>query len=184
MKTKFILQGGFPKSGKQENDAFFSEILSTAPYAAKILLVLFAKESDRVEKNTKEDIEQFTKNSGGKNVTFEVATEDNFIQQIQSSDIIYLHGGHTGKLLDTLKRFPDFKEIIKGKIIAGDSAGANVLCSAFYSLRIGVGEGLGILPFRILTHYVEENKDKLNSTRPELEMIILPELQFRTLFLP
>lgn len=183
MKTKFILQGGFPKNGKQENDAFFSEILSTAPQDTKVLLVLFAKELDRVEKNMKEDIEQFTKNSEGRNLTFDIATEDNFIKQIQASDIVYFHGGHTGKLLETLKRLPDFKEMIQGKIIAGDSAGANVLCSAFYSLRIGAGEGLGILPFRILSHYVEENKNKLNSIKPELELIVLPELQFKVFYL-
>lgn len=179
MKTKFILQGGFPKEGAQENDPFFSEILSTASQTAKVLLVLFAKEADRIEKNTKEDIEQFTKNSGGKSLTFDVAREDAFIEQIKAADVIYFHGGHTGKLLDTLKTLPDFREEIKGKIVAGDSAGANVLCAAFYSLRMGAGEGLGILHFKVLCHYVEENKDKLNDIKPELETVILPELQFK-----
>lgn len=179
MKTKFILQGGFPKDGAQENDTFFSEILNTAPQESKILLVLFAKEADRIEKNTKEDIEQFTRNSSGKNLTFEVATEEKFIEQIKASDVIYFHGGHTGKLLDALKTLPDFREEIKGKVVAGDSAGANVLCAAFYSLRMGAGEGLGILPFKVLCHYVEENKDKLNDIKPELETVILPELNFK-----
>ncbi len=181
MTTRFILQGGFPKDGKQENDAFFGEIMSTAPARTKILLVLFAKEADRIEKNTKEDTKQFTKNSGGRDLTFDVATEDQFVEQIRSSDVIYFHDGHTGKLLDTLKRLPDFREAIQGKIIGGDSAGANVLCAAFYSLRIGAGEGLGIIPVKILCHYREESKDKLNDIKPELETINLPELQFKVL---
>lgn len=180
MRTTVILQGGFPKEGKQENDAFFSEILNTAPQEAKVLLVLFAKEADRMEKNTREDIEQFTKNSDGKSLSFDVATEENFINQIEASDVIYFHGGHTGKLLDILKKLPDFREAIQGKIVAGDSAGANVLCAAFYSLRMGAGEGLGILPFKILCHYVEENKDALKDVRPDLETEILKELQFKT----
>lgn len=182
METRFILQGGFPKDGKQENDAFFGEIMKTAPQRTKILLVLFAKESDRIEKNAKEDSEQFTRNSGNKKLVFDVATESNFIEQVLASDVIYLHGGHTGKLLEALKKFPDFKQAIQGKIVAGDSAGANVLCSAFYSQRIGAGKGLGILPFKILCHYVEENKDKLNAIKPDLKTVILPELQFKVLY--
>lgn len=51
MKTKFILHGGFAKGEKQENDAFFKEILSTAPEEVKILLVYFAKEPNRISKN-------------------------------------------------------------------------------------------------------------------------------------
>lgn len=179
MKTRFILQGGFPKDGKQENDAFFSEILNTAPETVKILLVLFGKEEDRIEKNTKEDIEQFTKNGGDRKLSFEVATEDQFIEQIQRSDIIYFHGGHTGKLLETLKKLPDFKETIQGKIVGADSAGVNVLCVVFYSLRMGVGEGLGIVPIKVICHCTEENKNKLNDIRPELETVFLFELQFR-----
>ncbi|MES3005188.1 MAG: Type 1 glutamine amidotransferase-like domain-containing protein [Patescibacteria group bacterium] len=182
MKTKFILQGGFPKDGKQENDSFFTEILSTAPQDTKILLVLFAKEADRIEKNMKEDIEQFTKNSGGKNLVFDVATEESFLSQIQESDVIYFHGGHTGKLMETLKKFPEFPELLKGKVVAGDSAGANVLCAGFYSLRMGAGEGFGVLPVKVICHYVEENKNKLDEIRPDLETILLPELKFKVFY--
>ncbi|MCR4279696.1 MAG: Type 1 glutamine amidotransferase-like domain-containing protein [Candidatus Zambryskibacteria bacterium] len=179
MSTRFILQGGFPKDGKQENDAFFREILSTAPQEAKILLVLFSKEADRVEKNTKEDIEQFVKNGGGRRLTFEVATEDKFIEEIRNSDVVYLHGGNTGKLLETLRKFPEFSKSIEGKIIGADSAGVNILCAAFFSLSLGVGEGLGVLPIKVLCHYKEENKDKLNMISPELETVSLPELTFK-----
>lgn len=179
MKTRFILQGGFPKDGKQENDSFFKEILSTTPETVKVLLVLFGKEEDRIEKNTKEDIEQFTKNSDGKELHFDVANEQKFIDQIQNSDVIYFHGGHTGKLLEVLKKFPSLNEIIQGKIIGADSAGANCLCAVFYSLRMGVGEGLGIVPIKVLCHYAEENKEKLDHIMPELETVFLPELHFK-----
>lgn len=182
MKTKFILHGGFPQGAKQENDAFFQEVLKTAPQESKILLVYFAKESDRIEKNREEDIEQFNKNKGDKILTFDVATEAQFEEQIQNADVIYLHGGHTGKLLETLKKFPSFKTLISGKIVAGDSAGTNVLCSVFYSLRMAVvGEGLGIIPIKVLSHYGEINKDKFDGIRPDLETLHLPEYQFKVL---
>jgi len=72
----------------------------------------------------------------------------------------------------------DLGDLFKGKIIAGDSAGANVLSSAFYSMRIGVSEGLGLIPIKIICHYIEENKSKLNQIKPDLETIFLREYEF------
>jgi peptidase E len=178
MKTKFIIHGGFAPGKQQENDAFFQEILNTAPQEAKVLLVYFAKEEDRIDKNKKEDIEHFNKNKGDKTIIFEVASGSMFTEQVQKADIIYFHGGHTVKLLEALKNFPNLKGLLGGKIVAGDSAGTNVLCSVFYSLKRGVGEGFGIIPIKVICHYKEENKDKLREIRPDLETIILPEYQF------
>ena len=182
MKTKFILHGGFNYGEKQENDAFFKEILSSAPNEAKVLLVYFAKEPDRIAKNQEEDVEQFNKNKGNKILFFETATEDLFSEQVKKSDVIYLHGGHSGMLLDALKKYSNLKELLNSKIIAGDSAGANVLCSAFYSMKIGISEGFGLLPIKIISHYLEENKDKLKDIKPELETLFLPEHQFKVYY--
>lgn len=182
MKTKFILHGGFAKGEKQENALFFKEILNSAPDEAKVLLVYFAKDSDRIIKNQEEDIEQFNKNKGDKTLSFEVARVDLFPEQVKQSDIIYLHGGHSGMLLDALKKYPNLKELFDGKIIAGDSAGANVVCSVFYSMKIGVSEGFGLLPIKIFSHYLEESKDKLKDIKPELETLRLPEYQFRVIY--
>ena len=182
MKTKFILHGGFTPGGKQENDDFFQEILKSAPQKVKILLVYFAKESDRIAKNKEEDIEQFNKNKGDKILSFEVATEELFPKQVKVADVVYLHGGHSGKLLDALKKFSNLKRLFAGKIIAGDSAGANVLTSAFYSQKIGVSEGFGLISVKIICHYLVENKDKLNNIKPDLETLFLPEYQFKIFY--
>ncbi len=182
MRTKFILHGGFTPGEKQENDAFLKEILSTAPKEAKILLVYFAKEVDRVPKNRDEDIEQFNKNKRDKTLLFETASEELFSEQVQKSDIIYLHGGHSDKLLKTLKKFLNLRQLFKGKIIAGDSAGANVLVSVFYSKSMGVSEGFGLIPIKIICHYSEDNKDKLNDIKPDMEILFLPEYQFKVFY--
>ncbi len=179
MKTKIILHGGFKPGQKQESDLFFREILNAAPENAKILLVYFAKEEDRIEKNSKEDIEQFNKSRGSKSIQFEIATKEHFRQQMLAADVVYLHGGRTQKLLDGMRDFTNFKEMIPGKVIAGDSAGANLLCSIFYSTSMGMGEGFGIIPLKIICHYVEENKDKLKGVRPELETLFLPEYSYK-----
>ena len=153
--------------------------MSSAPHETKILLVYFAEESDRIPPKKEEDINQFNKNRDDRVLSFQVADEDLFLEQVKQSDIIYLHGGHSDKLLKTLKGFPNLGGAFAGKIIAGDSAGANVLAAAFYSKTIGVSEGLGLIPIKIISHYVEENKDKLTHIKPELETLFLPEYQCR-----
>ena len=183
METKFILHGGFAKGSEQANDSFFSEVLKSAPKETKILLVYFAKEPDSIEKSKEEDLKQFNRNKGNRNLSFIVANTNSFPDQIRSSNVVYLHGGHSGKLLDTLKDYSNLKELLDGKIVAGDSAGANVLTSAFYSQKIGVSEGLGLIPIKIISHYLEENKHRLDHIKPELETLFLSEYEFKVLVL-
>ena len=181
MRTKFVLHGGFTPGEAQVNDSFFKEILSDAPSESVILLVYFAKEADRVVKYRDEDIEQFNKNKGSKTLQFETASEDGFVDQVKKADVVYLHGGHTGKILETLKKYSGLKELFEGKIVAGDSAGANVLAAAFYSGTLGVAEGLGVIPLKVICHYREELKNMLQEVRPELEIIFLLEYQFKVI---
>ena len=95
--------------------------------------------------------------------------------------MIYLHGGHSGLLLEALKEYPNLKEAFMGKIIAGDSAGANVWAEVFYSKIIGVSEGLGLIPIKLISHYVEENKDKLSQIKQNLETVFLPEYKTKVI---
>lgn len=182
MRTEFVLHGGFTPGEAQVNDSFFGVVMRNAPDPSRILLVYFAKEADRIPKNRDEDVEQFNKNKGNRSIQFETASENDFVDQVRNSDVIYLHGGQTGKILETLKKYPDLKREFKGKIIAGDSAGANVLAAVFYSKTLGVSEGLGILPLKVICHYQEELKDKLQDLRPELETIFLPEYQYKVIY--
>lgn len=178
MKTTYILHGGFNKdAGIQKDDLFFKEILNYAPKETKILLVYFAENAERVEKRKADDLEQFNNNKDDKTISFDTAKEETFLQQAQASDVIYLHGGHSAKLLEALKKFNNLKNIFAGKIVAGDSAGANVLTAVFYSNKIGISEGFGLIPIKIITHYLEENRNKLDQIKPELETLFLPEYE-------
>lgn len=182
MQTKFILHGGFTP-GDYRSDEFTNEILKDTPESLKVLLVYFAKEQDRMAVNSAEDISQFNKHKGDKKLTFEIATESNLVEQVKEADIVYLHGGKTLKLLETLRRFPDLGKLFADKIIAGDSAGANVLCKAFYSKNANVAaEGLGILPLKIICHYKEELKDKIKDFCPGLETLYLREYELKVIF--
>lgn len=181
MKTKFILYGGFTPENKQENNnEFHKEVLKDAPENPKILLVCFAKNADRIPIATARVMSELNEVKWQKELVFDISKEESFIEQIQSADIVYLQGGNTLKLIDILKKFQGLKELFKGKIVAGDSAGANVLGVVFYSPSAnGVFEGLGILPLKIIPHYSEKYKDVFNDIKLDLENLYLKEYELK-----
>ena len=160
MKTKFILHGGYPFGEIQINDNFFGEILKDSPNQSKILLVYFANKSDNVERYKTEDMEQ-----------------------LKSSDIVYFRGGHSDLILDKIKKYSNLDKLFKGKTIAGDSAGANVLVKTFYSKSLGVTSGLGILPIKLICHYHDDLRNKLDTIDQDLETIFLKEYQYKVILI-
>lgn len=184
MKTKYILHGGFEK-GKldEDNNSFYSEIIKDTPQSIKMLLVPFAKDEDRVVPSNERVMREFNNVKEGKEIVFETARKESFLEQLSLCDVIYFHGGTTLKLLNTLKEFPDFKSIMEGKIIAGESAGSNVLCAYFYSKSADiVGQGLGFLPVKIIPHYKSEYKDKFIGVGGELEELFLHEYEYKVFY--
>jgi len=184
MKTKYILHGGFTKGKTDEdNSKFYAEILKDAPERARVLLVCFAKDEGRVSEATKKVMGEFEKNKWQNKIYFEIASENSFAEQAKSADIVYFHGGVTMKLLDVLKKFLNLKDLLSGKIVAGESAGANVFGKLFYSPNLDkIGEGLGFLPVKIIPHYSEQYKDKFDGVGEEFETLLLPEYQFKVYY--
>jgi peptidase E len=133
MKTKFVLHGGFDPKKSLENDAFFVESLKDAPESAKVLIVLFAKDKGRWEEKYVHWKKQFQKNAGGKNLDFQMATLENFVEQLASADVVYFAGGRTETILGALKGFTGLDKNLNGKIVAADSAGNNALSRFCYS---------------------------------------------------
>lgn len=184
MKTKFILHGGYATKQNHENDNFFKEILKDAPQNSKILLVFFAKEKSEYLKMLEKDTLQFRRNKGKHNLSFVIASQKNFPQQIAQSDIIYLHGGKTSRLLTELKNHSDFSNLINGKIVASESAGAYVLSSCFYSkTEGGVFKGLGFVPVKTICHYVGLNKEKLDECQTKAKTLLLADYQYKVFFI-
>ena len=181
MKTKFILHGGFtPGKTNEDNSKFYAEILKDAPEGAKVLLVCFAKDEERISPATTKVVTEFNKNKWQKEITFDIASEQSFLEQVKSADVVYFHGGKTLKLLEVLKKFPDLKDLLNGKIVAGESAGANVCGKFFYSPNSdSVGEGLGFLPIKIIPHYSEKYNGKLDSVGQNLELLLLSEYEYK-----
>ncbi len=183
MKTKFILSSGYAGRPNKKNDKFFKEILSIKKNKLKVLLVYFAKTFEDYERITNEDKYQFNKNKGEKELVFEIAKKDKFANQIKSADIVYLHGGKTLRLLKTLKSYKNLKKLFNSKVVAGESAGAYVLSTCFYSKSEGgVFKGLGFVPVKTICHYVGQNAEKLKNCPDNLEILFLPDYKFKVYY--
>jgi peptidase E len=84
---------------------------------------------------------------------FELAFPNKFIEQIKNNEAIIIHGGDDKLLLYWLKQY-NLPEIWEGKVIAGSSAGSDVLVKQFWTCdwRL-IMDGLGILPIKFIPHY-------------------------------
>jgi peptidase E len=178
MKTKFILHGGFNKEKGYIQDEFFQNVLQETPVDVKIFLVFFAELEKYLQLRIEQCKEQFNKNKGLKNLEFKLASEENFLEGCAWADVIFLSGGSTINSIESLKKFQNLREVFKGKTIAGDSAGVNVLAQFSYSRKTKVtNEGIGVLPFKIVVHYTDDMGNPLEQTKPELETIFLREYE-------
>jgi peptidase E len=181
MKTKYILHGGSAQHTNEDNDLFFKEILKSTPDKVKILLVHFAGTEDRKELNWQKDTAQFIRNKGNKEIEFQLAEEANFLEQIKNADVIYFGGGTTVNLINALTKFKNLKEALEGKIVAGESAGANTFCSYCYSKSGGgVIKCLGIVPVFMFPHYDTNIEADLGSVPQDIEKVFLPSYKFKT----
>lgn len=180
IQTKFILHGG---GVKKEDPDFYTEILKDTPENAKILLIFFAKDKDRwaiAEERVKNEFNTVKEN---KNLSFEVAQESTFIEQMKSVDVVYISGGASKLALDIFKKSPSFGDSCLGKIVSGESAGASILSKFFYSPSANqIFEGFGILPIKVIPHYTEEQKGILDSVGEGLEEVYLPEYTYKVFY--
>ena len=83
-----------------------------------------------------------------------------------------------------LKKYRNLKELFEGKIIAGESAGAYVLSSCFYSKSEGgIFKGLGFVPVKTICLYSGENREKLNDCPKNLEVLLLPDYAYKLFYI-
>jgi peptidase E len=145
-------------------------------------LVHFASPLERLEINREKDMDQFLRNKGGKKLEFIEAEKEKFLLQINQADIVYLGGGTTVNLIDVLVAYPNLADMFRGKIIAGESAGANVQAAYCYSKSGGgVIKGLGMLPVFMYPHYEKGGEEQIDLTQipNNLEKLFLANCQFK-----
>ena len=181
--TKYILHGGATRQPSIHNDNYFKEILKDTD-SPKILMVYFASAKEKWDELFNDDQNHFLEFAGDKKLNFVLAKDDIEIlkKQIKDADIIYMRGGHYTKNLQlVLEKINNLSNLLQDKIIAGSSAGAYVLCKYYFSQNHGLNEGLGILPFKIIAHYSDKEKEnlaKLKKTGDDLEIYKIPETEY------
>lgn len=185
--NKYIFHGGGSTKGEIGNQTFFRELVKDVPENGTVLLVYFASREDDYTERMMYDTEKCNE-STSKKLNIVVANKANFIQQVLSADAIYLRGGSTEKLINTLKEYPDFTNSLQNKniTVAGSSAGAYALSTLYSSHYEDIAaEGLGIVPVRVVTHYLSEKMPPreeaikiLKKTKQELPLVTLEETEW------
>jgi len=184
--TKYILHGGDTSYINPDNDGFFREITLGTKGKTTILLNYFSRKDDEVEKCAEQDEQRFLQHSENKNLAFEIARPENLAEQLGRSDVMYMRGGETKKLLDALSLTKNIEKLFKNKIIAGSSAGAYALGAHYWENGTDeMGNGLWVLEFKVLCHYTPERNDrieKLLKYGKEMPLLILPDYKWVVLF--
>lgn len=184
--TKFILHGGEISRKTTDNKKFFSEMTAGFEHPVKVLCVYFSRSTDEWDRLFQQDQESFSEAAPARQIEFERAEKEPkiFNRQVKEADVIYMRGGTTKMLLDTLKTIENFSDLIKDKVVSGSSAGACVL-SKYYctgSHDAPISEGLGILDIKTIVHYDPSNEKLLQDMKEhgdkELEIYKIEEEKF------
>ncbi len=152
MTTTYILAGGNDRITEGYGERLSEEIAKhvTNP---RILSCFFSLPVEIWESKW-QDWQSWFSRYFGTDVRYDYAKKDTFLEQIDLADVIYLHGGDTRLLFDTLPSIDALKEHFRGKVIVGSSAGANALSKNYWSSKRGVpAHGLGIVGSNIMVHY-------------------------------
>jgi hypothetical protein len=161
--TKFVLAGGCDRKYPDYWRELSQEVLADFP-EPKILSCFFSQESqNRAAKH--EQFDKFFTEYFGSKVKIIHADENNFFDQIEYADIVYLHGGKTQLLLDAIPDVSQFVNATENKIVIGSSAGANFLSNICFSPSASrVIKSTGILNLGVVVHYgIDQFEDKMYS---------------------
>ncbi len=185
MKTTFILHGGRLKVSDPYNDSFCAEITKNLSDGDEVLFIGFARRDEEDRLKIYERDKGYILAQTNKDITVTNATYENLIEQIRNADVIFITGGETGELVKDIRKYPDFIDAIKGKVVAGSSAGAYLFSQYYFSNPEGVCEGLGTLPIKIIGHYgnpqykgTEESLHLLKNYGEDLEVIVVNECEW------
>ena len=189
---KYILVGGYVHKAKDEGKAFCEELINGInKKPVKILDCMFARKKEDWQDSIDRDRIFFSKFI--KDFELELADPNNFTEQVKNSDVIYLRGGCTSPLMETLSKDISWVKELDGKVLAGTSAGADAIAKYYTVLKTHrVGDGLGLLPIKFIPHWKSDYSDeevrdidwdseleKLKNYKEDLTVYTLTEGEFK-----
>lgn len=189
--TKFVLLGAKAEKTEGEGKSFVDEMVEGFDQPVRILVCLFARPEDSWQEVFEKDKFFFASKLNQK-VLLTLADPACFVEQLKKTDVLYIRGGRTRKLIDTLEVCKGWEKELDGKTVAGSSAGVNFLGEKYYSLDdVKVCDGLGVLPFKALVHYRSDYNapnidwdrayEELSATGSSAPVLTLAEGEFKVL---
>lgn len=186
MQTKLLLHGGRLKLRDSRNDDYFKELTKDLEDGDELLFVGFARTNPDDRRAQYEKERDWILSQTDKDIKVVFATEDAFIEQIKRAKSIEITGGESDKLVETIRKYPEFIESLSGKTVGGSSAGACLFSSYYYyHSNNKVLEGLKVLPIKLHVHNNnskfgdrDQALSKLKTVGKELELVTLDECEW------
>ena len=160
--TRYLLHGGNTSDDNAINNKFFKMIADPVPKNGLIILNYFARVPTEVKKCFNQDKEAIVNASKRKDIRFEIADIKKQEEQIKECDVLYLRGGWTQWLVKGLGKIKGLENLLKGKTVAGSSAGVYVLSKHYCgNTKNKLEDGLGILNLKTRCHYTKMDDKKV-----------------------
>lgn len=190
--THYILAGGADRRTEGYGQSLAEAVKRWVDSPMHILSCQFSKPRDEWADGLAGWTEWF-KEYFGDDTIVELADPETFLDQVERSDIVYLHGGRTQQLIDTLSPFGNIEKYLEGKVVIGSSAGTNYLSKTYFSPKQDeMNNGTGIVPLHTIVHYgasddgeVSLSKERWQEVAEEMkqrvgdeEVTLLPEGKF------
>lgn len=152
--TKFILIGGYPYKAADGGKSMCEEAITGINNPVRVLVCLFARKNEQWTKLLNDNLNFFKRNLLDTKLIFSLATEKDFLKQIEYNDLIYFNGGDTTDLANVLNRIDGWQEKLKTKTVMGSSAGAEIFSKYCYDIELfKISEHYGLVPVKMIVHY-------------------------------
>jgi len=155
--TRFILLGGIQENA--DKTKLGHEVFKGFRRHVNFLVCLFAR-----NKNNEDWTRLFEENKNffraimpdsALQISFILASEANFAEQVKNANIIYFSGGDAIPLYSAMARVGQaWKDLIVGKTLVGTSASTDMLSKYNYDVQQdGLDDGLGLANVKTIVHY-------------------------------
>ena len=152
--TRFVLIGGMQH--KADPQALGAAVFDR-PGLLRVLICLFARNPNLCGwQALYEETQAFFRALGQRfDLSFALADEENFENQVAAADIIFFSGGDGVALYGALARVGHaWTKQLDGKTVIGTSAGADMLSAYHFDPQQGALErGLGLAKVKVIVHF-------------------------------
>ena len=170
---RLVLMGGRPWMAADGGKQFVKVLLRYFPERARLAFCIFAQDEQDWEQTRRLNIDAIDRFRDKTEVEYRTMTAENFEEVSAWADIIYMPGGSPPKLKAALERHDDLAALWDDKVIAGSSAGADVLCEHYLCYTQGqeLLDGLSWVKATCIPHWRNDGEDEEAQSRAEVQLL-------------